>query len=762
MITPEIYVNFAAYNYKGEISLSGYALPGNTFTFVADLSGAEVPVSTSNITWDLGDGTRTADISPTHTYEWPGVYTVSIVVYKSDGDAAYSTVRKTLSVFDVLDNSLYATATAAHFLVPAGQYSPFTIYRRNSWQTYSALSATGYTINLYVSGSWDPVVDLTLYNSDAWSHFRRNTFFFEKVEGQAATEYIPISSIATTADKIYVKLNAVSAYDVCLSTDTGAVFAGTSGIAVTYFTSHTPRDFLADVGYEYITTFGDDLLVSFNSDTIVSYNTTTTPVSTISAVFTPAIIFCSLDNRKLQDQFTYITNFFKYNTPDLGYLNTKPATLPVGITYNQATQLSFSTNGIDTQGDALLSSFAIPTVSWQRTNIPFIIKLKDRNNFSTLAYPLLSSNVVNMTASGSFYNMNISLMSNSTPVPGVTFYTDFLDTLPGNAGGYFKGYFNCPVSALNCTLSAQVTVSNPQHFDSSMVYVSANNQLITGTSNTFNIYPSAGYYNIVKQNEDFDMAAFFNTLKLPEYLVDKGILFDTFLGSIVGNVDSDPTSIGKTIYEKIANFSSNTVDVDTANVQSLLSICAQHGVDTGESNVEFPPQLRRIVDMVSIKRSKLFGNQLQNGANFNAQTRSLLLSTTNIGNMLDINTGTFSLSESLVAHELFSDTYKVVKLPALSGYTGSSVFKLSSYSPNWNLGLISYDTISGTDIGNYYEFYRYTSSGTKDVVDSVINWKDSTLTLSFYNSGYNHWTDDGGVVDNLLNYEITRGLLLFE
>jgi len=762
MITPELYVNFAAYNYKGDTSLSGYALPGNTFTFVADLSGAEVPVSVNNITWDLGDGTRTSEISPVHTYEWPGVYTVSIVVYKADGDAVYSTVRKTLSVFDVLDNSLYATTTAAQFLIPAGQYQPFTIYRRNSWQTYSALSATGYTINLYVSGSADPLVDLTLYNSDAWSHFRRKAFFFQKNVGQAATEYVPVSSVTTTTDSIYVRLNDSVEYEICKPTDSGAVFAGTSGTAVVYFTSHTPRDFLATTISDYIATFGGNLVVTFVTDTVVSFNSITTPVSAISATFTPAMIFCSLDNRKLQDQFTYLTDFFKYNTLEMGYLNTKPATLPVGITYNEATQLSFSTNGIDTQGDAVLSSFAIPAISWQRTNIPFVIKLKDANNFSTLSYPLLSSTVANLTATGSTYNVSLGIVSNSAPVPNVTFYADFLDTLPGDAGGYFKGYFNCPISALNCTLTAQVTVSNPDHFDANVLYVAANTRTITGASTTFSIYPSSGYYNIVKQNENFDMAAFYSTLKLPEYLVDKGILFETFLGSIVGNADGDPNTIGKTFYEKIANFSSNNVDVDTANVQSLLSICAEHGVDTGESNVEFPPQLRRVVDLVSIKRSKLFGNQLQNGANFNAQTRSLLLSTTNIGDVLDINTGTFSLSEQLVAHELFSDTYKVVKLPALSGYTGSSVFKLSSYSPSWNLGLISYDSISGTDIGNYYEFYRYTSSGIKDVVDSVINWKDSTLTLSFYNSGYNNWTDDGGIADNLLNFEITRGLLLFE
>jgi hypothetical protein len=49
------------------------------------------------------------------------------------------------------------------------------------------------------------------------------------------------------------------------------------------------------------------------------------------------------------------------------------------------------------------------------------------------------------------------------------------------------------------------------------------------------------------------MAAYFNTLKLPEYLVDKTVMFSDFLGSIFGAVSSQPYELGKTLYERIAN-----------------------------------------------------------------------------------------------------------------------------------------------------------------------------------------------------------------
>jgi len=43
----------------------------------------------------------------------------------------------------------------------------------------------------------------------------------------------------------------------------------------------------------------------------------------------------------------------------------------------------------------------------------------------------------------------------------------------------------------------------------------------------------------------------------------------------------------------------------------------------------------------------------------------------------------------------------------------------------------------------------------------VVNWNDSTLTLSFYNSGYNDWASNDGIMDNVINYEMTKGLRLF-
>ena len=719
-----LYANFDVYNYKGTTSLTGYALPGNAFTCVADLTGAELPVSLKNVTWDFGDGYQTNELTPSHVYTWPGTYTISLVVYNASGDAAFSTVTQTVSVFDLLDNELYADCGSTYFQVPAGNYAPFTITRHNSWQTYSALSATGYTVNLYVSGSADPVVDLNLYYNDAWSHLKRNSIFFQKNTTQAGVEYVPVSAVTTIDTLIYAKQDVNQNYVLCESTDAGALFVGTTGYAVPYFTSHTPHS--------------------------------------VSAYNSPALIFCTLDNTLLQDQFTNLVNYFQYNTPSLGYMITRPATLPVYVTYSPATQLSFTTNGIDTQGDAVLTSFEIPYISWQEAIVPFVIKLKDANQFTTLFYPRLSSNVTNMSAASGAYNIKLALVSNNTTIPGVSFYQDFSSTLPLDSGGYFKGYFISPTSATNCVLSASVTVIDPTYYINSTTTAGPTTATITGTSNVFNLNPWSGVYGIAKVNENFDMTAFYDSLRLTESLMNANVLFDKFLHAIVGSSTGAQYEMGKTIYERIANFCSNINDIDTATVDSLISLCTQYGVNTGDvAGVSYPPQLRRIVDLLSIKRSKLMGTQSKYNKNLNLNIRFSQLDTTNIGAVIDINTGTFSLSEQIIAFEQFSQTYKIVKLPALSGYTLSSTFYLSAYSPFWNLGLVLQDSVTGADIGNYYKFYRYQDSSSPPFVNSVINWKDPLTTLSPYSSSYADWVSNDGIMDTILNYEITKGLRLF-
>jgi hypothetical protein len=84
---------------------------------------------------------------------------------------------------------------------------------------------------------------------------------------------------------------------------------------------------------------------------------------------------------------------------------------------------------------------------------------------------------------------------------------------------------------------------------------------------------------VEKLGKNFDQAATFKSYILQESLFDKHELLDNFLGQIVGDYQSEPETLGKTIYEKIANFISNTSDPETCNVSALRSLFQQYGLD---------------------------------------------------------------------------------------------------------------------------------------------------------------------------------------
>jgi len=1107
-----IFVNFTTENFQGVFALSSYALPQCPFTFTPILSSNETKISTKKVLWNFGDGTTSTDIMPVHYYSWPGVYNISLVIYNVNGDAYISSFSPSVSVIDFLSNQLSIDTKSTIALdIPAGQITPFQINRSNSWQTFANLSGSGYTANLYVSGSLDPLVDIAKYNTFGWSHLLQQCYFYKKQIAGNTFEYVPVSNILTSTDKIYASIDENNQINICPSTQPGSFFVGTTGTVDAYFTSNKPKNY--------------------------------------SSIEAPLIIFASLDTAGLDDSYTDKINYFDYNTQSIGYLNTKPAVLYAYSRYNPATTISFSTNGIDTQGDAVLSTFQIPQISWQNTVIPFVIKLEDGLGFSTLFYPLLSSNVTNQSTTASAYNITISLLSGSPSGPNINvpFYTEFLNALPSNVGGYFKGYFISP-SALNTAfLSAAVIVQDPEFYKlntvnsiysnvsgtvlfadqdiissegntssrifqltpktispligntfavapsspigykqnliwalssdnvftldytgntinqfsifstvnnivtsvgpasialdgvnnawislftassaikinsdgtllsqayapnlptntnypvnaetsalvaslnliaplyvetdhqnnvwvsyvnpqynyivkynstgtyscstqlasyiipdkiivdrnnnpwviginvnysnvflepfvtfagdsmvmfagnqlyslsstdgiapsaadvvcklsttgtvlqtisgftnpTSIIYdinsniwvshnintltridantynktnyivgsafpdnltqslfalncntynkltvynladnslyiidaaqpvlssqclfganyitdtgddfngyrwiskyasVSATVRSISGISNAFSIYPDTGVYNITKQNENFDMAAYLATLKLPEYLVNQNVLFKDFLGSIFGSVSSEPYELGKTLYERIGNFGDNTSNVDTATVEALISLSEQTG--TGLSNViyEYPPQLRRIIDILSIKHSKLYGSVNQYNSEFSSEVG---LTPSNLGSPININTGVFSLSETLVVYEKFSNQYKKVKMPALSTYSANQQFSLALYTSAWGLPLVLLPSITGTDVGFYYNFYRYNSTIAGNPIDSVINWDDPLGTLFQTNSSYSDWAAQDGIMDNALNYEMSKGLRLF-
>jgi hypothetical protein len=285
---------------------------------------------------------------------------------------------------------------------------------------------------------------------------------------------------------------------------------------------------------------------------------------------------------------------------------------------------------------------------------------------------------------------------------------------------------------------------------------------VTGESNYFNIYPYLGEYNITKVNEDFDAREYYNSLRYQDVLQEKNIFFNNFLGTIVGGNTAKPYELGKTIYEKIANFVSNKSDPDKANLDSLLSMCKELSIQFELYNYPFPPQLRRLVDLLSIKHKLLWGERNKYNLDFNK--RGTVANSNygrNKGAELSTETSLISSGVPIVSYETFSEQYRVVNFAAISGYAIGQTFPLSTYTYDWGWGLVAPKSLTGADIKNYYKFYEFNGAYENSFYDNIINWTDPLNTLDPYVSSFNSWQNDNGIMQNLISYELSKGLRLF-
>ena len=1135
------YVYFNIKDYTDSFSLSSFTLSNTPLTFYPDFerSFSQLDlenISTNLVRWNFGDGTFSNELTAVHQYQWPGDYTVTLTVYDRNGNAFDSSYQPIVNIYNYLnDQLLFNDYRKFVYDVPASKINdPLTVKRYSSWQSYNALSAEGYTINLYASGAAGDYLNVDNFFDDKWSHLRTLSRFYEKRPVGDVFEFAPVSKLITSNTELYVKVQDKMLVS-CAGDDQGSVLVGTTGSSEFYY--------------------ADDKVKNYTSRE------------------SPIFLFATLDNSKFKDEYSQINNVFEYIAyPPVGFQNIKQTQLPIiKVRHNPASKLSITTTGIDGEGPLSSTRFNIPEISWRNTEIPFVIKFKDKDNFTTKTYPPLSSSITTPSLSSlSAYDLQFGIITYNNgevkPLTSVTYYDDFTNEAPQSIGGFYKGYFVPQETALNCVLTASMVIRDPTNFpkdsffgwvalpeynmllrffttliytycpgilslivsadgrffdsdnnrniyaiqiapsgstfeeeyntwfadgasdriikfdntgalissfslssypylnsatglienrnflsntlssaapaslaldgandlwialmDSSSAikidrfngYVKAvaypwsvlrtynlsgdynipelqgfageqllmpssidtdinndvwvsytnpasnflvkydtfgnmitsvpmpwmhspveicidrnkfvwlttynlsvtskefstrndllykfdtdgrlvddyplegfkllgnisvdggqnawvienadtltridavsnertyfivgsgnttnyiqsiggitcdtsgfvwvindwnnrifyidtlaltagplssynnvtlnyppssimnnvtafeekrwqaygdwtgtrwlnkyidnvpNYRVVSGASNMFNIYSDNGEYDLYKINEDFDAKGFYKSFVFTENLEDKPVFFDKFLGNIVGGVSAQPYELGKTIYEKIANYVSNTTDIDSANLDKLISFCKALSIQFEQYNYNYPPQLRRLVDILSIKHKKLWGETNKYNSNFGSTNNPGI----NLGTQISVITGSLSSGVPIVAYEKFSEIYNVVNSNLINTPSGllpyTTKISLSDFSPDWGWGLVAPAAITGVNISNYYKFYEYNNSFNNSHLDNIIDWNNPLNTLNYSNSSFASWSEDSGTMQNLLSYEISKGLKLF-
>ena len=311
-------------------------------------------------------------------------------------------------------------------------------------------------------------------------------------------------------------------------------------------------------------------------------------------------------------------------------------------------------------------------------------------------------------------------------------------------------------------------------------FVEESNLNLTGSSNIFSIYNKQGMVNLAKYNELHNSKSTVKSYAIQPWLNEQYTLWEN-VGAALGDNTSHPTSLGKLIYEKIANFTSNNNDIDDCNIESLHNYSLLYDIDLDLYNYNYPPSFKRLIDILSIKHKRLYGEFDQQTDNFDRYIEYTTQDIReNLGPVLDFKTHILTPGEKIVAFEKFSKIFSPLDVTyPLSGevdnhgniinsgidlsLVGSETdtYPLSAYSTYWKWNLITPVTIAGEDILNYYEFYSYNETKAPPQVEGVIKWDDPQTTLSPTASSYNTWADDTGIVDNIIEHQLRTGLNLF-
>ena len=284
-------------------------------------------------------------------------------------------------------------------------------------------------------------------------------------------------------------------------------------------------------------------------------------------------------------------------------------------------------------------------------------------------------------------------------------------------------------------------------------------RIISGISTYFDILEPSP--TIVKKGEDFDSLTQIKSYISQESLFNKKTLLDDFMGQILGK-NENVEEIGKVIYEKIDNFVGNTSDLDTCNIQELISLAEETGTDLNEYVLSYPPSVRRALNLLSISQRRLFGTPNSYDRDI-SPIDSLYVENSNIGKLIEIETGTFVAGNPIITYELFSEKANLVKNTIVENYNAGDVVPLSSINYEWGWGLVTATREqSGMELNQYYNFYEYVPNKYIEIYDNIIDFDSKLTTLTPQESSFKDWSKFGGNMDKILSYGLYKGLKMIK
>tara|TARA_R110000824_G_scaffold260336_4_gene448980 strand:+ start:4241 stop:6661 length:2421 start_codon:yes stop_codon:yes gene_type:complete len=739
------YATISTVDYRGEHVLSSYNLPITPLTFFANVptqtDDSSLSLNNTEVTFDYGDGTidqatsiytisGSNILSAGHSFKLPGLYTVRMVLRDCNNNAILASQSKDIEIEDYVTNTFTVTCleldTGYKLNLSAGEYStPLTINAQSPfYQDFQ---------DIYFSVSGTDCPNYFNLDNNKHKHLYEYFSFYDRqfLPNLTGFEYAEITKVALSSENLYVRLSGEEL--VTSSTkSTSSVLAGTSGTQVVYFKT-VKQD-------------------------------------------TPVYLNFYKDRKNIYSRG--ISEFSNHNFLNNFTVSLSSAVGTTDIQNPSAGRISITSNGLDNEGEEI-NSFELSPIQYKNTNIPFILKPKNENQFTMKSLSAGDPEFV-LICNGSFLmpgaNLgclpgsiisteyySISNLNNTLSSIGTDFWyrgaLNFNDSLYSTTSAIVM---NVQLSARNFYLDTETSVEHD----------------LSGSS-SFSLYPK-DYYSLYKVNEDFDFEGMIKDLRFQEVLLDDNIFFTDFIGSIFGGVSSTNGALGKTLYESIINFVQNTSDVDVCNITALEGLSKLVDNETLIYHSNHPPEIKRLINLFSVQYNKFRGYQNQFSQNFDPKNRTTReVYGSNLGDEISFLTHIMSGGKDIVAYEKFSGEYtqlnsyqplslsgtlsavQTILPPVGIGGFGQVTpqvvtYSLSTYNNNWGWPLVlpeslftSQTALDGTDIpygpdppglsgiptltnlsalsakiGDFYTFYQYICGGSNTITNGIIDWNN--------------------------------------
>lgn len=264
-----------------------------------------------------------------------------------------------------------------------------------------------------------------------------------------------------------------------------------------------------------------------------------------------------------------------------------------------------------------------------------------------------------------------------------------------------------------------------------------NNVELTGISTPFNISKFTNENQIRRINESFNAMEYHRSLALSEILYENKTLWEGIFGAAVGtSMLSTNEDMGQITYERIANFVVNHADIDTCNIDQLLSLAEQTGTPAADYSTVYPTEIRNMLDIASVPRSKLWG--IPDNTPLIQQS---------IGERYNTQTDFVTAGTKIALQNKFDSSIEVIPVPPLNNQNiyPLSQFELSAYGFN--------------DI-TFYNIYRFNPTYSGKFIENLIDWDSEYTTLQPTASSVEEWYGDGGALETAFRYILTKNLFL--